>query len=222
MPTPPPDILPIFPLTGVLLLPGMWLPLHIFEPRYRAMVEDAQAGARHIGMVQPVVPREDNRPSPDAPPENPEVYPIGCAGRIEQCERLEDGRFYIQLKGVSRFCIVEELRLLRGYRRVRADYTPYAGDGAVAAPIDTRHLIETLLRFGQANNLSFDPARLRDLPGEALINGLCMSLPFGPAEKQALLEAVSLQDRLARLLTLLGMGMKAVVQCEDTAPPTLN
>lgn len=218
----PPEILPIFPLTGVLLLPGMWLPLHIFEPRYRAMVEDAQAGAWHIGMVQPVVPRDDNRPPPDAPPESPEVYAVGCAGRIEQCERLEDGRFYIQLKGVCRFHIVEELPLLRGYRRVRADYTPYAGDGAAAPPMDTRHLIETLLRFGQANNLPFDPIRLRSLPGEALINGLCMSLPFGPAEKQALLEAASLQDRLARLLTLLGMGANPAAQGADPVPPILN
>ena len=102
----PPDILPIFPLTGVLLLPGMWLPLHIFEERYRNMIADARDGAAYIGMIQPVVPREDNRPKPEAPPENPEVYGIGCAGHIDQCEQTEDWRFYIQLKGVSRFRVM--------------------------------------------------------------------------------------------------------------------
>src|SRR5574341_2163623 len=126
--SPPPAVLPVFPLSGVLLLPGMWLPLHIFEPRYRNLAEDAWAGARHIGMVQPVVPRQDNRPPPGAPPENPEIYPVGCAGLIDQLERTEDGRFHLQLQGITRFRIVRELALQRGYRRVEADYGPYAGD----------------------------------------------------------------------------------------------
>lgn len=218
----PPDILPIFPLTGVLLLPGMWLPLHIFEPRYRNMVADAHDGAGYIGMIQPVVPREDNRPAPDANPENPEVYRVGCAGFIDQYEQLEDGRFYIQLKGVSRFRIVEELPLVRGYRRVQADYAPYALDGAAGAVTETKDLIAALVRFGQANNLPFDPARLVSLPGEALVNGLSMSLPFGAAEKQALLEAANLPERQALLLTLLGMGVRAKDDDGAVTPPTLN
>ncbi len=221
--TRPPDILPIFPLTGVLLLPGMWLPLHIFEPRYRSLVEDAQAGDAHIGMIQPVVPREDNRPPPGVSPENPEVYAVGCAGHIEQCDRLEDGRLYIQLQGVSRFRIVDEFPLLRGYRRVRVDYAPYWADGAApSTAMDTARLIEALMRFGQTNNLPFDAAHLRDLPGGALINGLSMSLPFGPAEKQALLEAAGLEERQSLLLTLLGMGVRAKPETPAGAPPTLN
>lgn len=220
--TQPPEILPIFPLTGVLLLPGMWLPLHIFEPRYRNLVEDAQQGGAHIGMIQPVVPREDNRPPPDKVPENPDVYGVGCAGRIEQCERQEDGRFYVQLQGVSRFRIVEEMPLVRGYRRVRADYAPYVQDGTAAPDMDTARLIQALMRFGQANKLTFDAGRLRGLPGHALVNGLAMSLPFGAAEKQALLEAVGMDDRLSLLMTLLGMGVKADADPGETAPPTLN
>jgi hypothetical protein len=228
----PPDILPIFPLTGVLLLPGMWLPLHVFEPRYRNLAEDARTGDGYIGMVQPVVPREDNRPPPDtrpgAAPEHPAVYPVGCAGHLDQCDELDDGRFYIQLKGVTRFRIVEELPLLRGYRRVRADYAPYPQDGPYhqdktgGVIADTKPLIDALVRFGQANNLPFDPARLLSLPGEALVNGLSMSLPFGAPEKQALLEAASLEDRLSLLLTLLGMGLQAKGQAEEVGPPTLN
>ena len=217
-----PDILPIFPLTGVLLLPEMWLPLNIFEPRYRAMVEDVKDAGAHIGIIQPVVPREDNRPPPGATPENPEVYPVGCAGRLEQCERLEDGRFYIQLQGVTRFRIVEELPLLNGYRRVRPDYSAFTKDGVAAPAMDTADLIQALLRFGQANGLPFDAARLQSLPGNALVNGLSMSLPFGAAEKQALLEAAGLPERQALLLTLLGMGLKASPEQPASTPPTLN
>jgi len=218
----PPDILPIFPLTGVLLLPRMWLPLHIFEERYRNMVADARDGDGFIGMVQPVVPREDNRPNLDAPPDKPEVYAVGCAGHLDQCQQLEDGRFYIQLKGASRFRIVGELPLVRGYRRVQADFAPFAQDGLSEAITETQPLIGALLRFGQANNLPFDPARLQSLPGDALINGLSMSLPFGAPEKQALLEAASLADRQTVLLTLLGMGLKAKGESEDVTPPMLN
>ncbi len=218
----PPEILPIFPLTGVLLLPGMWLPLHIFEPRYRSMVADAQAGESHIGMIQPVVPREDNQPTTGAPPENPDLYPVGCAGHIAQCDRLEDGRYYLQLRGVTRFRAMDELPLLRGYRRVHADYAPYLSDAATPPAMDTARLIDTLLTYGKANNLPFDEARLRDLPGGALINGLSMSLPFGPAEKQALLEAKGLEERQSLLFTLLGMGLDAKVDQRQTSPPTLN
>ncbi|NIP71952.1 MAG: hypothetical protein GWO16_02480, partial [Gammaproteobacteria bacterium] len=105
---PLPEIVPIFPLTGVLLLPGMFLPLHIFEPRYRNMVADARAADGYIAMVQPVVPRQDNAPPPDAPPENPEVYPVGCLGHMERCEQTPDGRYAITLRGISRFRLHEE------------------------------------------------------------------------------------------------------------------
>ncbi len=117
----PPEIIPLFPLTGVLLLPGMLLPLHIFEPRYRAMVSGAMQEGGHIGMVQPLLPRQDNHPPPGAELETPNLYPVGCAGRLEQHQESPDGRILIQLRGIIRFRIVEELPLHEGHRRARAD-----------------------------------------------------------------------------------------------------
>src|SRR5437016_6071530 len=120
-----PEQLPIFPLTGVLLLPGTVLPLHIFEPRYRNMVEDVLDADKIFGMIQPFAPQQDNRPLPGADKETPDLYKVGCAGYIEQCEKLPDGRFFIQLKGINRFRFEEELPLQRGYRRVRAIYREF-------------------------------------------------------------------------------------------------
>jgi len=218
----PPVSLPIFPLTGSLLLPGMWLPLHVFEPRYRNMVEDAWSGDKHIGMVQPVVPRQDNSPPPDAPPENPEIYPVGCAGVMDQLQRSEDGRYYLQLQGITRFRIVRELAPRRGYRCVEADYAPFAGDAATPAERDNAQLVEALLRFGKEHQMAFDPARLHGLPAASLINGLSMSLPFAPAEKQALLEAAGLAEREALLLALMGMGLGKRPEPGGGAGPPVN
>jgi hypothetical protein len=114
---PLPDAIPIFPLTGVLLLPRGRLPLNIFEPRYLAMTQDALGGERLIGMVQPSDPQNDNRGGGQM---NPPVYPIGCAGRITAFSETDDGRYLITLTGVSRFRIREELPLLGGYRRARS------------------------------------------------------------------------------------------------------
>ena len=105
-----PEMLPVFPLTGVMLLPGTVLPLHIFEPRYRAMIEDALERDRIFGMIQPFAPQSDNRgPQPGAENVAPDLYKVGCAGYIEKWEKLDDGRFFVQLKGVNRFRFDEEL-----------------------------------------------------------------------------------------------------------------
>ena len=120
-----PDILPIFPLTGVLLLPRGRLPLNIFEPRYLAMTRNALGGERLIGMVQPSDPQDDNRGGGGP---SPPVYPVGCAGRVTQFSETDDGRYLLTLTGVSRFRIREELPLLSGYRRVVADWQPFAHD----------------------------------------------------------------------------------------------
>lgn len=217
--TPPPSVLPIFPLTGSLLLPGTWLPLHVFETRYRHMVEDALEGERFVGMIQPREPRrEDNHPDPDAPPENPEVYAIGCAGRIVESRQEPDGRYLILLEGVCRFRVLEELPLVHGYRRVVAGYEPFAADREEpATDLDRASLFSSLDSFAVRHGLSFDRERLESMPGVALLNGLAVALPFSPGEKQALLEAEGPQQRQELLLTLLGMGIDP--SAADPAPP---
>src|SRR5438876_8640070 len=126
-----PDILPIFPLTGVLLLPRGRLPLNIFEPRYLAMTRDALGGVRYIGIIQPADPTTaapGRSPGAMGGEMNPPVYPVGCAGRITQFSETDDGRYLLTLTGVSRFRIREELPLLSGYRRVVTDWQPFAHD----------------------------------------------------------------------------------------------
>lgn len=223
MPVPLPDVLPIFPLTGVLLLPGMRLPLHVFEPRYRNLVEDAAVAGRHVGMVQPTVPRQDNAPAPDAPQDQPEVYAVGCAGVIEELRKLDDGRYLVTLLGVSRFRVREELPLLRGYRRIVPDYGGYAADDSEPPePVDTAALLTALKSYGEVYRVNFDVERLTHLPGALLVNGLAMSLPFRPAEKQALLEAPTLSERQRIVLGLMGMGLQSGRFEGTHAPPTLN
>lgn len=219
-----PRVLPIFPLTGTLLLPANWLPLHIFEPRYRNMVEDAVAGDRMIGMVQPLVPRQDHRPTTElaekAEEELPALYEIGCAGRIDECKGLTGGRYAIALVGVSRFRVEGELPLERGYRRVKARYEDFEQDlAAPDAEGDSDALLTALEDFGERHSFEFELDRLQELPMPALINGLAMALPFGPAEKQALLEA-DLEERGRILLTLLEMGVDLEQVLEPRSPVT--
>ena len=217
-----PTVLPIFPLTGVLLLPEMRLPLNIFEPRYRNMVADALEEGRHIGMIQPWVPRQDNSPLPEAELDAPELYPVGCAGRLEVARETSDGRYLIELRGISRFRVREELPLRRGYRRVAPDYREFEGDGKEpAAEIDLERINRAARTFADARGLPLVEDDLRKLSGVVLLNGLAAALPFAPAEKQALLEAPSLPEREAVLLSLLEMGL-AGAAAEPTAPPDLN
>ena len=217
-----PTVLPIFPLTGVLLLPGMRLPLNIFEPRYRNMVADALEEGRHIGMIQPWVPRQDNSPLPEAGLETPDLYPVGCAGRLEATREAPDGRFLIELRGISRFRVREELPLRRGYRQVAPDYREFEGDGKEpSAEIDLERLIRAARTFADVRGLPLVEDDLRNLSGVVLLNGLAVALPFAPAEKQALLEAPGLPEREAVLLSLLEMGL-AGAAAEQTAPPDLN
>ena len=196
-----PDILPIFPLTGVLLLPRGRLPLNIFEPRYLAMIRDALGGERLIGMIQPSEPQRDNLGEGGL---NPPLYPIGCAGRLTQFSETDDGRYLVTLTGVSRFRIREELRLLSGYRRVVPDWQPFARDRqAPGEPgFDRARLIRGLKGFFAQRQISADFEAIEKAPGEYLVTSLAMACPFAPSEKQALLEAADPDER-ARLLTTL-------------------
>jgi len=189
-----PTIIPIFPLTGVLLLPRGRLPLNIFEPRYLAMTRDALAGDRLIGMVQPS--------EPAALGSDPSVYPTGCAGRITSFSETEDGRFLITLTGTSRFRIREELPLLEGYRRVIPEWHEFARDavGEEASDFDRERLMRGLRAYFQQHQISADWDAITSVAGERLVTSVAMICPFDPSEKQALLEAPGLGER-ARLLT---------------------
>lgn len=221
--TPLPAVLPVFPLTGSLLLPGNWLPLNVFEPRYRNMVEDAERAEPWIGMIQPFTPRQDNWPALDEPADDPELYTVGCAGRIERCEPQADGRYHVLLKGFSRFRVHEELAPARGYRRVRAGYAEFAADLAEpGVELDPGPLLAAVRVFGQAQGLSFDLDVLVALPGVALLNGLAAALPFQPAEKQALLEAAGPRERQQTLLALMGMGLEPPADGRAYVPPVVH
>jgi hypothetical protein len=190
-----PDTIPIFPLTGVLLLPRGRLPLNIFEPRYLAMTRDALGGERLIGMIQPSDPGEGGM--------NPAVYPIGCAGRVTAFSETDDGRYLITLTGVSRFRIREELPLLSGYRRVVPEWAAFGGDLEPTEPgFDRERLIRELKAYFTQRQIEADWSLIDKAPAEHLVSSIAMLCPFAPSEKQALLEAADLDAR-AELLTAL-------------------
>ncbi len=219
-----PSILPVFPLTGALLLPGGRLPLHIFEERYRNMVEDALASDQMIGIIQPLrvgsEPDEVLLAGEPAVDEGPRLYEVGCAGVIERSERLPDGRFILLLKGVRRFRVQQELPETRGYRRVEADYEGFNVDTEdVEAEVSPDPLMDALRHFADLHQVPLELDRLGELSGLALLNSVAMALPFQPAEKQALLEAPDVTQRHEMLLMLLGMGVDLR---SDAAPPAPN
>jgi Lon protease-like protein len=195
-----PRALPVFPLTGVLLLPRGRLPLNIFEKRYLAMFDDAIGGDRLIGMIQPSDPHSGDM----APP----LYSVGCAGRITSFNETGDGRYLVALDGVARFRIGEELPLHRGYRRVIPDWSAYAADlieddGAV----DRQRLIELLRAYFRQHQLSANWEAIEQTPDERLVTSLAMICPFEPPEKQALLEAGCLSDRAKLMMSLLEIAI---------------
>jgi Lon protease-like protein len=206
-----PDIIPIFPLPGVLLLPRGRLPLNIFEPRYRAMTRDALAGERLIGMIQPLDPvlREANPP----------IYPIGCAGRITSFTETEDGRYLITLTGISRFRIRTELPLVEGYRRVVPDWSEFRHDldSEAEENFDRDRLVKGLRAFFHKHGIAADWEAVTKTPGERLVTSIAMICPFEPSEKQALLEAPRFAER-ARLLCAI-VEMAAADLPHDGAGP---
>ena len=200
-----PRELPVFPLTGVLLLPRGRLPLNIFEKRYLAMFDDAIGGDRLIGMIQPS--------DPSAGDIGPPLYSVGCAGRITSFNETGDGRYLVALDGVARFRIVEELALRRGYRRVVADWSPYAADLGEAdlvekeGAVDRHRLIELLQAYFRQHQLSANWDAIGQTPDERLVTSLAMICPFEPPEKQALLEAGCLSDRAKLMMSLLEIAI---------------
>jgi uncharacterized protein len=204
-----PEALPIFPLSGVLLLPGGKLPLNIFEPRYLAMVFDSLAGHRMIGMVQPMQPggfAGDGLPTENGPPK---VQAIGCAGRVTSFSETEDGRLLLTLSGVCRFQIARELEPAQGgYRRASVLFSPYRSDLDHADEIvelDRERLMAALAAYFRGRNLSADWDAVKQAADRNLVSSLSMVLPFGPAEKQALLEAPDSSARAKLLVAFLEM-----------------
>ena len=215
--------LSVFPLTGQLLLPGTYMPLNIFEERYLSMVEDALAGDRRIGMIQPMIPGLDNWGVPPLDLNDPELYQVGCCGHLDQYELQADGRYEIVLEGVVRFRVVEELEQFRGYRRVKPDFAGFDNDLSDEEPaIDQQEILSVLDRFSRQSDLEFDPDLLASLSGRRLVNTLSAALPFTPVEKQALLEAHSTEDRASLLTSLMGMDLEAVGRPALYSPPTIH
>ncbi|WP_395680266.1 LON peptidase substrate-binding domain-containing protein [Inquilinus sp.] len=193
--------LPVFPLPGVLLLPRGLLPLNIFEPRYLAMVEDALAGGRMIGMIQPRPGQWGAAPPP--------LYAVGCAGRITSFDETDDGRYLITLTGLCRFRVEQELEEQRGYRRVRPGWTGFSADMAepTAAEIDRAGLNQALTDYFRIAGLSADWDAIGQTPDERLVTSLAMICPFEPQEKQALLEAKDLCERTKVMLSIIRMAI---------------
>lgn len=197
-----PETIAVFPLPGALLLPRSRLPLHLFEPRYLAMLEDVlKTPERIIGMVQPYESPE----KPDA------VHSIGCAGRVTAFSETEDGRYMITLSGQSRFRILEEVDGFTPYRRFKVSWTGFERDlGAVEkdGSFDRDAFFDTLGRFFEDRGLKTDWESLREAEDELLINSLSMLCPFAPEDKQALLEAPSLVTRRETLVTLIEYALR--------------
>ncbi len=198
-----PGVIPIFPLRAALLLPRGEMPLNIFEPRYLQMIDDAMRGSRIIGMIQP---------DPEAPEddERPEIVKVGCAGRLTALGETGDGRYLVTLTGVARFRVAEELVVTTPYRQVKAAFDEFAIDlapGEGQEDVDRDALLKTLKDYLVANSLEVDWDGVRRAPNEALVNALAMMSPFGPREKQALLEAPDLKSRAEILVAVTEMEL---------------
>lgn len=210
-----PEVIPLFPLAGALLLPRGQMPLNIFEPRYLAMIDWAIRGDRVIGMIQP-------KPDQPGDEKKPDIHAIGCAGRITQFAETGDGRVIITLTGISRFRVQEELLAMTPFRQARVDYSEFREDFTPRAgedEVDRKGVLEALSQFVAANNLEFDWDGVNEAPNEALVNALSMMSPYGIKEKQALLEAKTLKDRAE---VLVAVTEYELARKTDGADRTLN
>ena len=188
--------LSIFPLPGALLFPGMHLPLHIFEPRYRAMVSDAMARDRRIGMIQP------RGPVSIGGSETPELFEFGCVGRIAEVEMLDDGRANLILEGVALFRVVRELDVTTPFRQIEAELLPTAPDETLS--LGARAALEMEARaFADRQGYAVDWDSVARLDDQSLVNGIAQIAPFDVAAKQALLEAGDIATRAELIMQLM-------------------
>lgn len=198
-----PGRFPIFPLTGVLLLPGGNLPLNIFEPRYLQMVRDAMQTDGVIGMIQP-----SGEAGPDG---KPPLYGIGCVGKINNFRETEDGRFLITLSGIARFDVAEELSVTTPYRQVLADFARWRHDLEREPPADVlrAELLSALRGYFERQEIEADWSTIETAPMAGLVTSLAMICPFEPSEKQAVLEARDLNAQTLLLTALMQMSASA-------------
>lgn len=205
-----PTILPVFPLHEALLLPGGRLPLNIFEPRYLNMVLDALGAGRMIGMTRPLNKVEAGPEKVNS--SRPQLYPLGCVGRITSFSETDDGRLLITLTGVSRFRIVKELDFIRNYRRVEVDFSPFRDDFLPVrdALVDRQRLLETLRPYFQHHGVNVNWRSLEGLSDAAIVTSVAMLCPFDSREKQALLEVATVTERAKLLIALIEMGVLEV------------
>jgi Lon protease-like protein len=209
-----PEVIPVFPLPGALLLPRGQMPLNIIEPRYLAMVDDAlRDGHLLIVMIQPDPTHDRNAPKP-------KLYNVGCVGRITQLAETGDGRYLIELTGVARFKVVEELTVTTSYRQCSVTFAPFADDFVARKGEDAVNraaLLQALREFLKANTLKADWEGIDKAPNEALVNALSMMSPYGTAEKQALLEAPDLKARAEILVAI--TEIELAKKATDGEPP---
>lgn len=209
--------LPLFPLNGVLLLPRGTLPLNVFEPRYLAMVDAALSGDRMIGIVQPAADGVAGLSAPDGT----NLYRTGCVGRIRVFEETDDGRYMIELRGLCRFDITEELEPRDGYRRIQPDYSRFTADlGPVPdMPMERDRLLTSLKGYFELQNIAADWDALLKTPDDRLITTLAMACPFDPAEKQVLLESETIAQQCKLLIGFIESTLRAD---NDNGPSALN
>ena len=212
-----PNVVPVFPLGGALLLPGGQLPLNIFEPRYLQMLDDAMAGRRFIAMIQPSLDgarREDGEPA---------LCQVGCLGRITSLSETGDGRCIVNLHGIARFRVVEELASRTPYRMCRI--AAFVGDlnlGEGAEEVNRDALLKAFRQYLDANQLEADWESVTRASNETLVNALCMMSPYGAAEKQALLEAPDLKTRADTLIAITEIALARDGDEGDGTPRTLQ
>ena len=194
------NTIPVFPLSGAVLLPRGELPLHIFEPRYREMIRDAASSHGRIGMVQPT--------EPEMGADNPRLFGTGCVGRVTALRETDDGCYDLTLVGLCRFDIVEELPMVHSYRQVLANYDQYLVDLKPGESLDLcrDQILEALKGYLEVRQLEADWSQVQEVKDETLINALSMICPFEVSEKQALLESPDLAARAELLVAILEMA----------------
>lgn len=205
-----PSLLPVFPLSSVLLLPGCRLPLNIFEPRYVQMFEEAAAGEGMVGMIQPLdEDDEDDKGNEGNEGNDQHLQRIGCAGRILRMQASGDGRYVVALEGVSRFEVVREIASDRLYRIIEPSWTRFASDldNPVSGRVDREELIANVRAYFDVRGLEANWRTIDDSDDEELVNALSMVCPFLPTDKQLLLEAIDITERGKLVIALMNMAV---------------